>query len=156
MRKLKNTTLLQNDGALMYLAILSQINAELKEMQIFVNFQKRLPIDSPILYLIGSALKRVYSYKYLSIVISSDLSWSNCIKGIASARKQIGLLYHSFYKHAHQDTLRALYVALIRPQLEYGIPVSHHLLNHINDLDAVHEFATTVGVKSWNTVETGC
>ena len=50
------------------------------------------------------------------IISSSDLAWSNHIKGIVlKARKQIGLLYRRFYKHAHQDTLRALYVALIQP-----------------------------------------
>ena len=115
--------------------------------------RKRLPIDSPILYVSGSSLERVSSYKYLGIVISSDLSWSNHIKGIASkARKQVGLLYRRFYKHAHQDTLRALYVALIRPHLEYGVPVwDPHLLKDINVLEAVQRFATKVCVKSWDT-----
>ena len=117
--------------------------------------RKRLPTDSPILYVGGSALERVSGYKYLGIVISSDLSWSNHIKGIASkARKQIGLLYRWFYKHAHQDTLRALYVALIRPHLEYGVPVwDSHLLKDINVLEAVQRFATKVCVKSWNTLD---
>ena len=112
--------------------------------------RKRLPIDSPILYVSGSALERVSSYKYTWVFISSDLSWSNHIKVITSkARKQIGLLHRQFYKHSHQDTLRALYVALIRPHLEYGIPVwDPHLVKDINALEAVQRFATKLCVKS--------
>ena len=85
----------------------------------------------------GSALECISSYKYLGIVISTDLTWGNHIKGITTkARKQIRLLYRQFYKHAQQDTLRALYVVLIRPHLEYGIPVP-----------------TKVYVKSWNSLD---
>ena len=117
--------------------------------------RKRLPIDSPVLYVNGSALERVSSYKYLGIIISADLTWANHIKGIATkTRKQIGLLYRRFYKHAQQDTLRAIYVALIRPHLEYGVPVwDPHLLKDINILEAVQKFATKVCVKSWNSLD---
>ena len=117
--------------------------------------RKRLPIDSPILYVSGSSLECVSSYKYLGSVISFDLFWSNYIKGFASkARKQIELLYRWFYEHAHQDTLKAPYVALIRPHLEYGIPVwDPHLLKDINALEAAQRFATKVCVKLWNTLD---
>ena len=102
-----------------------------------------------------SALERVSSYKYLGTVISFDLSWSDHITGIGSkVRKQIRLLYCQFYKHAHQDTLRVLYVALIHPHLKYGIPVwDPHLLKDISVLEAFQRFATKVCVKSWNTLD---
>ena len=116
--------------------------------------RKRTSSDSPVLYVSGSALERVSTYKYLGIVISADLTWGNHIKGIATkTRKKIGLLYRRFYKHAQKDTLRALYVALIRPHLEYGIPVwDPHLQKDINVLEAVQRFSTKVCVKSWNSI----
>ena len=50
--------------------------------------------------------------------------------------------------------MRALYVALICPHLEYGIRVwDPHLQKDINLLEAVQRFATKVCLKSWNTLD---
>ena len=94
----------------MYLAISShKLSLNSGKCKPLLISRKRLPIDSPILYVGEPALEHVSEHKYLGIVISADLPWSNHIKGIASkARQQIGLLYRRFYKHVHQDTLRAL------------------------------------------------
>ena len=115
--------------------------------------KKRFPTVSPTLHVNGSVLERVSSYRYLGVLISSDLSWSNHIKDISSkARKQVGLLYRRFYKHAAPATLRTLYTALIRPHLEYAVPVwDPHLCKDIDALESVQRFATKICTKSWNT-----
>ena len=46
----------------------------------------------------GSTLETVTNFKYLDVLISSDLSWSHHIQGVCSkARKIIGLLYRRYY-----------------------------------------------------------
>ena len=115
--------------------------------------RKRPPTALPSVYVNGSVLESVSSYRYLGVLISSDLSWSNHVKDISlKARKQVGLLYHRFYKHASPATLRTLYMALIRPHLEYAVPVwDPHLCKDINALESVQRFATKICTKSWNT-----
>ena len=57
--------------------------------------QKRYPL-SPCtsIMLNGSILETVTMYKYLGLLISSDLSWSNHIQSVCSkARKIVGLIY---------------------------------------------------------------
>ena len=91
----------------------------------------------------GSVLESVSSYRYLGVLISSDLSLSNHIRDIA--RKQVGLLYRRFYKHASPATLRTLYVALIRPHLEYTVPVWDS--QDIDVLESVQRFTTKICTK---------
>ena len=88
----------------------------------------------------------------LDILISSDLLWANPIKDVTSkVRKQIGLLYCHFYKHAELDTLKMLYTALIWPHLKYAVPVWHGI--HISAKILTfwsQRFATKICIKSWN------
>ena len=108
--------------------------------------RKRFQTALHTMYVNGDALESVSSYRYLGILISTKLSWSNHIKEITSkARKKIGLVYRRFYKHAHPGTLRSLYVTLIRPHLEYAVPVwDPHLRKDIDNLESVQRFATKV------------
>ena len=68
-----------------------------------------------------SCLERVESFKYLGILLSSDLSWSEHIESICT--KASKLLYHKFYKHAELPALFQLYLSLVRPHLEYASDV---------------------------------
>lgn len=69
--------------------------------------RKREPTTPPTIKVNDLPLERVYSYKYLGILITSDLSWSAHVATICSkARQQIGLLYHRFYKYSNMDTLK--------------------------------------------------
>jgi len=48
-------------------------------------------------FLNGCLLEEVPTFKYLGIIISSDLSWSQHMEGI-KARKIIGMLYKRYYQ----------------------------------------------------------
>ena len=74
----------------------------------------------PPLCLNNSQLDFVTSFKYLGIIISSNLSWSLHIQSICSkARQIIGVIYHSFYQHASPQTLFTLYRSLVLLHLTY-------------------------------------
>ena len=107
----------------------------------------------PSVYVNRSVLESILSYRYLGVLISSDFSWSNHVKDISlKARKQTGLFYCCFYEHTSPATLSTLYMALIRPHLEYAVPVwDPHLCKDINALESVQRFATKICTKSWNT-----
>jgi len=62
----------------------------------------------------GTVLEVVSTFKYLGLLISSDMSWSNHIKDICSkARKILGLLYRRYYQYADESTLLQLYMSLV-------------------------------------------
>lgn len=114
--------------------------------------RKKQPIEAPVINVKGHPLERVTAYKYLGILITSDLSWSSHIQAITTkARKQTGMLYRRFYNNSQPSTLKTLYIALIRPLLEYGVPVwDPHLRKDINLLESVQKFATKLCTKSWS------
>ncbi len=87
--------------------------------------RKRTPCTPTTpLHLNNSPLKTVTTFKYLGVLISSNLQWSTHIEGICSkARKIIGLLYRHFYQHSNPTTLLHLYLSLVRPHTEYAAQV---------------------------------
>ena len=100
----------------------------------------------------GTVLEVVSTFKYLGLLISSDMSWSNHIKDICSkARKILGLLYRRYYQYADESTLLQLYMSLVRPHLEYAAPVwDPHLQKDIQLLEDTQKFACRMCNKSWN------
>ena len=72
--------------------------------------------------ILNTPLEQVSSYCYLGFLITSNLSWSLHIHHCCTrARKHLGLIYRKFYKAgANMATLKALYIAHVRPILEYG------------------------------------
>ena len=112
--------------------------------------RKRDSTMPTVLLISGQPLERVYSYKYLGILLTSDLSWSAHISTICSkARQQIGMLYHKFYRYSDVDTLKQLCVAFIRPHLEYATAV-WDLSKDKQELESVQRFACRVCTKSWD------
>ena len=100
----------------------------------------------------GKALKLVNDYKYLGVWITNDLSWAKQIEeNCKKANKKIGMLYRRFYEFCSTDTLKCLYVAFVRPHLEYAVPVwDPYLIKHSELLEKVQKFALKVCTKSWN------
>ena len=114
---------------------------------------KRRPVQAPsYLSLNGSTLEIVDSVKYLGITISSDLSWTKHINIISSkARKLVGLLFRQFYRCADADIIRKLYIAIVRPHLEYASQVwDPHLLKDQQTLENIQKFACRVCLKQWD------
>ena len=65
------------------------------------------------------SIEQVNNFKYLGVVMSSDLSWSTHIASTcARAKKTIGLIYRTF-RQAGPKCLLCLYKVLVRPILEY-------------------------------------
>lgn len=115
--------------------------------------RKRNPIK-PVhpLVLNGENLAKVDSYKYLGILLTSDLTWSSHISDIcAKARQILGLIYRRFYGYADSDTIKQLYVSIVRPHLEYGSQVwDPHLSKDKSALENVQKFACRIASAQWD------
>jgi len=99
-----------------------------------------------------SQLDRVSSYKYLGVWLTSSLNWSMQVASVCKrARQEIGIIYRRFYRHTNCSTLLKLYLAFVRPHLEYAAPVwDPHQLGHIHSIERVQKFALKVCSKRWN------
>ena len=102
------------------------------------------PMHPPAILINGTPLDMVDSYKYLGLLISSDLTWSHHIDSICSkARKILGLLYRRFSHDTEPHALLQLYLSLVRPHLEYGSQVwDPHLQKDINQLERMQKIWT--------------
>ena len=98
----------------------------------------------------GELKARNSAFLFDGKMFASDLSWSAHISTLRSkARQQIGLLYRKFYRYSDVDTLKQLYVAFIRPHLEYATAVwDPHLLKDTQELQSVQCFTCRVCTKS--------
>ena len=99
----------------------------------------------------GDALEVVNEYRYLGIWVTSSLSWNRHVEEVCKrANRQVGVLYRCFYQNCSSTTLIRLYIALVRPHLEYAVPVwDPHLNKNINSIERVQRFALKVCTKSW-------
>ena len=115
--------------------------------------KRALSIPPPTLLLNGDHLVSVASYKYLGVLITSNLMWSSHITNVCNkTRRLIGILYRRFYKHSSPDTLLRLYTSFIRPHLEYATAAwDPFLKKDISLLEDVQKFALRVCTKSWDT-----
>ena len=106
----------------------------------------------PSLYLNGSPLELVSSFKYLGVLISSNLSWSPHILSICrKSRQLIGILYRLFYCHSSPSSLFKLYSTLVRPHLEYCSSVWDPSSSaSISKLENIQLFALKLCSKNWS------
>ena len=117
-----------------------------------ISCRRQYHCDPPKLLLDNFSLERVEYFKYLGILLNSDLSWSNHITSICTkAHKLLGLLYCRFYKHAEPSALFQLYLSLVRPHLEYASDVwDPHLQKDITLIENVQKFGLRICAKQWD------
>lgn len=128
-----------------------QFNAT-KCRQMLISRKRSHSLTLPNLYINATALLQVSEYKYLGVVITSDLSWRPHITSMCNkTRKLIGLLYRRFYQNSNPSTLLKLYLSFIRPHLEYSSGVwSPHLKGEVEAIEKVQKYALKVCMKSWD------
>jgi hypothetical protein len=91
----------------------------------------------PLFARAGTPLQQVYSVKYLGVLLTSDLSWSEHIARTCSkTRKLIGLLYRRFH-HCSLQLLLRLYKAFIRLHLKYALQVWDP--HYVKDIDLLQK-----------------
>ena len=91
--------------------------------------RKRNSVYSTQFLLHCISLEQVENFKYLGVLLSSDLSWSAHIDG---------LLYRRFYGNVDNYSLLELYSVLVHPHLEYVAPIwDQHLIKDTNKLENV-------------------
>ena len=86
-------------------------------------------------YTLGSTLKDVNSFKDLGVVISKDLSWSQHISIIVNKANQVLGLVRRTVGTANTSTFSLLYKSLVRPLLQYDVPVWNPYL--VKDIHAI-------------------
>ena len=70
----------------------------------------------------SSCLPTSIPWEHMELMWADNLTWSAHINSICfHAKKILGLIYRRFYSSANQDTLRQLYISLVRPHLEYSL-----------------------------------
>ena len=102
--------------------------------------------------LLQDDLERVDSYKYLGVLLTNDLSWSPHVGNIcAKARRVLGLLYRRFYGSTSQNSLKQLYLSLVRPHMEYACQVwDPHLEKDKRAIEGVQKFALKLASARWD------
>ena len=106
--------------------------------------KKRTTIDSyPTMMLNDQPLEIVQQYKYLGLLVSSNLSWTPHIRSICNkARRILCLIYRKFLRNTDCFVTLRLNLALVRPHLEYAVQVwNPHLVMDKNRLEKVQKFA---------------
>ena len=97
------------------------------------------------LYVNHSRLELVYSFKYLGIIISSNLSWSAHICSVCSKSRH-------FYRNSSPQSLRKMHIALVLPHLSYCSsvwdPPSGSSL--ASELEKVQKFALRMCTYNWS------
>ena len=115
--------------------------------------RKQSPIiPSNPLKLFGNPMQRVNCYRYLGLLLTTNLSWSAHISTICTKAKNIlGLIYRRFYGSVNQTTLKQLYLWLVRPHLEYACQIwDPHLVRDKKMLENVQKFGCKLAAHQWD------
>ena len=131
----------------------NHLNFNLTKCQYMIISRKLHPTlpNTPLL-LSNHPLQRVFCYKYLGLLLTDNFSWSQHISSCCSkARQVLGLLYRRFYSFSNQETLKQLYLSLVRPHIEYGCQVwDPHLAKDKKALEDVQKFGLRLASHRWD------
>ena len=129
------------------------INTNKSKYMIITRKSSQFVSSLPTVTLNSSPIQLVSSFKYLGVIISSNLSWSLHIQSVSSkVRKLTGMIYRNFYKHSSPQILFKLYNALILPHFNYCSSVWSPPDSSVNSslLDSSNYFSLKVCSKIWS------
>ena len=104
-------------------------------------------------YLLNSfTIERVFSYKYLGVVINSNFSWSPHISSVCSkSHKVLGYIFRNFYRFSSPSSLFTLYSSLVLSHLSYCSSLwDPYSKSDIISLESVQKFALRICSKQWH------
>ena len=107
----------------------------------------------PPLLLNDVSLQCVSSFKYLGVILCSNLSWSPHIKFVCSkSRKVLGVIFRHFYRFSSPKSLLCLYKSLVIPHLSYCSSVwsPPPSSGDARSLENVQFFALKLCSKNWS------
>ena len=113
----------------------------------------RQNITPPPLSLNNQSLEFVQEYKYLGVVLTNNLCWSSHIQYISNkARRVLGIIYRNISPNIEDClTVLKLYMALVRPHLEYAAQIwNPHLVKDIKSLEKIQKFALRICSKNYH------
>ena len=118
---------------------------------IIVLHKRNPPEPVAPLTLFSSVLNQVDNYKYLGVLLTDNLSWSMQVESVCQKdRRVLGLLYRRFYGQASQETLKQLYLSLVRPHLDYASQVwDLYLLKDKTALEKIQKYACKSATSNW-------
>ena len=95
----------------------------------------------------GKVLSQVNSTKNVGITVCSDLSWSHHVSATVSKANKVLVLIKRTVGTTNPATFSTLYISLVRPILEYAIPVwSPYLVKDIMALEKVQRRASRLAL----------
>lgn len=99
----------------------------------------------------GPYLEESVSERDLGVIFTSDLKWKAHVQEVASRANRILGRLKRVFTTIDQESVRLLYVSLIRPHLEFAVPVwSPYLKMDIEELEKVQKRAL-----KWNCFDRG-
>ena len=109
-----------------------------------LTFGKHKNITHAHPYKLGNyVLEHVPEEKDLGVILDSNLSFESHMAIIISKANQIAGLIRRSFSFLDGDLFKRLFIAFVRPHLEYAHPVcSPHLKKHINNIERVQRRAT--------------
>ena len=116
---------------------------EKKCKEMVISFLKYQPSPVPPMFLNGTAIVRVSSFKLLGVTLSNDLSWNDhCDEMLKKACKRLYALRSLKAAGLNQKDLVLVYCSLVRSVVEYASPVWAALPIYLQDmLEAVQKKA---------------
>lgn len=113
-----------------------------------MHITRKRNIQNAVYTLGDTLLSSVTSYKYLGIVIGSNLSWNIQVDAITARASRLLGFIRVVARGSSTSAIFALYKALVLPILEYGIPAWHpNTLKQTQQLERIQRIATRVALK---------
>ena len=93
-------------------------------------------------------MKDVKSFKDLGVAISKDLSWDNLINITVNKANNLLDLIKCSVSTTHVNVFSTLYLSLVRPILEYAVPVwCPYLVKDIRALERIQRGASRLALN---------